>query len=331
MLNRFARKSNRTPAQMGKLASMLSLPLMAVVILLASRALSTSAENRTPPEEGVLVVANLAGQSFTIHDLAGTTGTREIAAPGPPHEMVERDGRIYATLGRADLVVELDPRAPGILRTFPLDGEPHGIAIMASELLITLDKIDALARLDVATGNEQERGTTAETPHAVAVSGAVAFVTAARSNTIEAFGGYTASERTGALPESVAVVGAFVVTANAEAGTLGVYDLDSLRPAGAITLNGSPVRVIALDDRRALVALGSTAEVVVVDLNRMRIEHREKVGARPDGLCLSPSREFLAVISNADDLARIYRLPAWTPVMALGTGVGPGACSWLPN
>ncbi len=318
-----------SPEKMGRIISMMALPLMAVVIVLASRAVGTSAQVRTPPDRGLLVVANLRGESLTLVDLSGATGTRTLQVGGPPHEMVAVEGRVYATIGRLDRLIEVDPRAPGLLRALALAGEPHGIAADGSSLLVTLDKANAVAVIDRDGLIEESRRTTGETPHAIATFGPEAYVTASRANRLAAQHAGGATAATGKLPESVAVVGGYVVTANAGDGTLSVFTKDKLVLVGTVKLGGSPVRVIALDDAHVAVSLGSSAEVVVVDIARFRIDRRQKVGSRPDGLCLSPSRDYIAVVSNGDDLARVFRLPTWTPVMALVTGDGPGACLWL--
>lgn len=316
---------------MGRIMSMMALPLMAIVIVLASRAVGTSAQVRTPPEEGVLVVADLQGESLTLHDLSGATGTRTLQIAGPPHEMVVVGGRVYVTLGRGNRLIEVDPRAPGLMRTLSLAGEPHGIAVDGSSLLVTLDKANAVAVIDRVSLLEDGRRPTGETPHAIATSGTEVYVTAARENRLESQRADGATGKTGLVPESVVVTGRYVVTANAGDGTLSVFLKDSLALIGTVRLGGMPVRLIATDETHVVVSLVSNAEVVLVALDKLHIDRRQKVGSRPDGLCLSPSRDFIAVVSNADDLARIYRLPTWTPVLALVTGKGPGSCVWLAD
>ena len=315
---------------MGKIASMATLPLMAVVIIMASRAISTTAQDRTPPTEGMLVVANLRDESLTFHDLARETGTRTLLVPGPPHELTTQGGRIYATLGRANMLVEVDPKAPGILRNVQLAGEPHGLAMDGHSLLVTLDAAGAVLTLDLAVLRESSRTGLGGTPHAVAAADGHTFVALARDNRLVELSSGT-SRPTGKLPESVAIAGEFVVTANAGDGTVSVFRREGLVPVGTLPVGGSPVRVVAIDATHVVASLGSTAEVVVVNLEDMRIEQRVKVGARPDGVCVSPSGTFIAVVSNVDNLARVFRLPNWTPVLALVTGEGPGACLWLPD
>ena len=319
-----------SPQKMGKIASMATLPLMAVVILMASRAVSTTAQDRTPPGEGMLVVANLREESLTFHDLARESGTRTLLVPGPPHELVHVSGRAYATLGRANLLAEIDPKAPGILRTVSLAGEPHGLALDGQSLLVTLDAAGAVLNIDPVGLTESSRVSVGATPHIVATGNRQTFVVLAKDNRlVELNSG--ASRATGRLPESVVIAGDFVVSANAGDGTLSLFRREGLIPLGTLAVGGSPVRVVALGATHIVASLGSTAEVVVVELEGMRIERRVKVGSRPDGLCVSPSGTFIAVVSNADNLARVFRLPTWTPVLALVTGDGPGACLWLPD
>jgi DNA-binding beta-propeller fold protein YncE len=135
---------------------------------------------------------------------------------------------------------------------------------------------------------------------------------------------------TGALPESLAIVGKYLVTANAAAGTVTVIDRLGWAVLGDIYVGRGPVRVIALSDTRAVVALNGDAEIAVVDLVRLRVIRHEEVLDRPDGLCLDPTGTFLAVISNAMDAALILRVEDWRLAATVATGDGPGSCTWLP-
>ena len=56
----------------------------------------------------------------------------------------------------------------------------------------------------------------------------------------------------------------------------------------------------------------------------------EKTLDRPDGLCIDPSGEYLAVTSNAMDAAVVFQLKDWRIAITVATGDGPGSCLWLP-
>jgi hypothetical protein len=278
--------------------------------------------------EGTLVVANLREESLTVHDLEGDVRSRTLALPAGPHEMVFADGRIYATLARANELVEVDPAAPGVLRSLTLPGSPHGLALDGYNVLITLDDEAALVTVNRATMTETGRTSTGNTPHTVAVSGDRAFVTDSRDNDIRTLpGGETAP--TGVLPESVVIAGNLVITGDAASRTLSVFRLDDLAFAGTVALDGSPVRILALDATHAVVALNDTAELAVVDLATLKVERRIPVAERPDGLCLSPTGLFLGVVSNAKDAVTVLRVSDWRVQISLATGHGPGQCVWM--
>jgi len=135
-------------------------------------------------------------------------------------------------------------------------------------------------------------------------------------------------ERTAAFPESVAIVGDHIVSANAKAGSLSVFMLDDLEPLGDIELGGSPVRVLAVDGNRLAVSLDLADKVVIVDLEEGRVT--EKFDARrPDGLCLSNDGLFLVIVSNTDAIVQIRSIDNWAVALRINTDRGPGACLWL--
>ncbi len=314
--------------QLNRLASLAIIPLMALAIVVGSR-FASSAARVDPPRHGTLVVANLRAESLTFFDIEHG-GRRDLAVPGPPHELVSAGSRLYATLGRAGALLEIEPRAPGILRTLRLDGEPHGLALDGSgNLLVTLDKGDALLVIDRAALTETSRQTTGETPHTVAFADGVAYVTASRDGLLQAFPG-PAQTATGAMPESVAVTGQFIVTADADAGTLSVLDRASLSRIRSIAVGGHPVRLVILDETHALATLNGAARLVLVDVSTGKVDRRIETLGHPDGICLSPSRDYVAVVSNESDAVQVYRRSDWALAVTLQTADGPGSCLWLP-
>lgn len=309
-------------------AAMLAIiPLMAFAI---SRAAASGGGKVAPPVTGTVAVANLRGESLGFIGLSPGAGTRVLALAGPPHELVFVDGRLYATLGRGNGLVEVEPRAPGVLRSLKLEGEPHGLAVRGTDLLVTRDKADDMLVVDRQSFTETFRMPTGRAPHTVVSAGSSVFVTDTRDGVLRLMARAAQTAPTGDLPESVAVVGAYVVTADAGSGTLSVFRASTLEPVGRVSVGREPVRVIAVDDHRVAVSLAGEARVAIVDLARMKVEHRLNVLPRPDGLCLSPDGAFVAVVSNASDAVQLFDTKEWRSAGILETGDGPGACAWLP-
>jgi DNA-binding beta-propeller fold protein YncE len=316
-------------ATMNRLAGVAILPLMLLAILVFSR--PAQRERDLPlPTTGVIVVANLRAQTLTFHNLATTRATT-LALPGPPHELLEFNGRLYVTLGRADLVAEVDPSGPGTLRLLSLPGEPHGIAERGGTLLVTLDKGNAVVSIDPATFTEVGREPTGDTPHMVATSPHGAFVIDSRDNILRRLEPAAVIAPAGELPEGLAVVGDRVVTADYLSGTLSVFDAKTLEPLASVDVGPGPVRVRALDNRRVLVTVQGTPRLLVVDLIRLDVENSFEVPGRPDGICLSPGAEYAGVASNAEGIVRLLAVDSWRGAGSIPAGGGPGACLWLPS
>ena len=315
--------------QVNRIASLAIIPMMALAIVAGTRLVGrSSAAGTAEPREGLLIVAQLRGEALTVLNLE-TGGRSDLALPGPPHELVMADGRLYATLGRANAVAEIAPVAPGILRLLHLEGEPHGIALGPDgNLYVTLDREGSLVEVDRAALTEFGRVPTGDTPHAVAFGGLTAFVTDSRDNQLRALIGSEGVAPVGRLPESVAVAGAYVVTADEESGTLTVLRRDGLRPVRTIDVGGQPVRVMASDDRQVMVSLNGSARVLVVNVETGTVTKTLKVLGHPDGVCVSPSGAYVAIVSNEASAVQIFRRSDWALTATLNAGDGPGSCAW---
>ncbi len=315
--------------RLNRFATIAILPLMAIVLVFASRAVQSVRRTVETPREGILVVANLRAESLSLLDLANGV-MRTLALPGPPHEIAPAGGRLYITLGRGNALVEVDPYAPGILRTLALDGGPHGLAADGDRLYVTLDGAGALVVVDRGSLTELERWQTGSTPHTVAVADGVAYVTDSRDGRVRRLPGDVLGE-TGERPEGVAMAGKFVATADAGSGTVSVFSRDGLRPLRRIKVGSGPVRMIALPGNRLAVSLNDGARIAVVDPKTGRIEGLVVTPGHPDGLCLSPSGEYLGVASNEADMIAVFRVSDRARAGSLSTGDGPGACVWMAN
>lgn len=318
-------------SRLNRFASLAILPLMALVIAFAWRAQSSEVEAAPRPVEGTLVVANLRADSLSFIDLTHEEPrVRTLAVPGPAHELALLGEHLYVTLGRGDRLLAVNPRAPGILRVVEFPGDtPHGLAVAPGRVLVSHDKANRVDELDVFTLEPLRSWPTGDTPHALAAAGSEVYVTDARDARLRLLGDPPALTTTSGLPESVAIVGDRVVTADADGRTLSVFERRTLAPLHRIELAGRPVRVVSLDASRVVVSLSDTGEVAVVDVSSGVIERRLAVGARPDGLCFDPSGEHLAVVSNADNRVDFFRVADWAPAGSLLTADGPGACIWM--
>ncbi|WP_322797297.1 hypothetical protein [Tepidiforma sp.] len=318
-------------ARLNRFASLAVLPVMLLAVLALSR--QAQREPEAPlPDSGLIVVANLRDHTLTFHDL-DTGQSSTLALPGPPHEMAELNGRLYITLGRADLLAEVDPRAPGTLRLLSLPGEPHGIAASpAGVLYVTLDKADALVAIDAASLTEIDRWPTAATPHAVALAEGVPYVAAARADLVQAIRpSGTRGAPVGSFPESIAVLPGLVATGDYRSGTVSLLSLPELAPRASVAVGGGPVRLLPLRESGLAVALQVAGSVAIVDTASTRVDRTVPVAARPDGLCLAPGGTHLAVASNAEDSLTVLDTATWRASATLPAGRGPGACLWLPR
>ncbi|MEO8540202.1 MAG: YncE family protein [bacterium] len=314
--------------RVNRFASLGVIPLMLVAIAVFSRAANGSTP-ADPPDSGTLVVANLRTETITFVDLSNDLQT-ELALPGPPHEIAVSEGRLYITLGRGNSVVEVDPGARAIMRILALDGEPHGIAVLGGNLYVTLDKANQVVVIDRATMTEIRRLPTGNTPHVIAASRATILVTDSRDNAIRQLEPDSLSIASGGQPEGIAIVGSRVVTADNSGGTVTLADAVGLGNARTVAVGALPVRALGLNGTQALVALQGPGEVAMVDVATGNVNRRLHVASRPDGLCLSPDRSYLAVASNAEGIIDLFATARWHRAPSLSLSPGLGACAWLP-
>jgi DNA-binding beta-propeller fold protein YncE len=325
--------------RLNKFASLSIIPLMALAIVIGSRAVAHSTPKAPMPNEGLLVIAQLRGEALTTYDFANGGAQAQLALPGPPHEFAYAGGRLYLTLGRGNQLLELAAGVPTVLRSLELTGEPNGLGVSGDNLVATLDKGDALVTIDRGSMTETGRVTTGDTPHNVAVTSEGAYVTVSRENALAFIpvsneNGTAATVQTqpsGLLPESVAITGGFIVTADADGGTITIVRRDPFETVGTLAVGGRPVRVIALDGTHVLVSLNNDAQVAVVDVAAHHVERRIAVLGHPDGLCLSPNGAYVAVSSNEAGKVQIFRRSDWALAGTVEAGDGPGACTWIPS
>ncbi len=318
--------------RVNRFASLAVLPVMLLAIL-AFSPLARRQPAAPPPAEGIITVASLRTDQLTFLDLTRRQA-RALALPAAPHELEVRNGRLYATLTRADTLVEIDPRAPGILRRVILPGRPHGLAsdVDAGVLYVSLDDAAALAALDAASLVEIARWPTGQAPHTIAIARGIPHVAAARAGRVEAVRpSGSVSAPAGSLPEAIGGTGELLLAADYLGGTLHLFEPVTLAHLGEIPVGGGPVRILPLGDGTAAVALQEAGQVVVVDPASRNIVRRLDVPSRPDGLCRSPSGRYLAVTSNGAAALTIFETSSWRVAARYTVPEGPGACTWLAD
>ncbi|MFN0147167.1 MAG: YncE family protein [Dehalococcoidia bacterium] len=328
MLQRFMLDSKKV----NRMATLAILPLMVVVIMAGTRGSSAKREPPEAPTEGTLMVANLRDESLTIHPLASLAAPITLLLGGAPHELALANGRLYASLPREESVIEIDPRAPGILRTLTIAGQPHGLTTAPDgrTLFATTDTGNELVRLALSGFERTASWPTGSTPHGVAISGDLAFVVDARDRALRRIDLATGESQTtpaGIMPESVTIAGDHVVVADAASGRV-YWFTKELKLAGGVELGGVPVRVVTINAQTVAVAQNEAGQVAIIDLATGEVVRELKVAGRPDGLCLSPSGRFLGIVSNDHDSVHIFRTSDWKVMLTLATGDGPGACAW---
>jgi len=321
-----------TPNRLNRFATIAVLPLLVFGAMLATKATesaSDSAGERDLSGEGLLVVANLQSQDLTLYSFGSSGVAQTLQLPGPPHEIARLGDRLYITLGRKDLLVEVDPFAPGILRTVALPGHPHGIAIDSRGIHVSLDDANEVVTLDWSTLDVTGRQSVGDTPHVIATREGATFVTDSRDGSLRRIDDTGHVEVTaGMLPEAIAVAGHYILVADADGGQVLAFDADTLAQSAAVELPGRPVRVV-VHGSTLLVARNGAATLSVLSLPSLAPVADVNVGPLPDGICFSPSGRFVATPTNGDGRVVIIETGAWKVVGTLPAGIGPGACAWV--
>ena len=317
------------PARLNRLASLAILPLVGVAFWFALRAQSNNTADLTG--EGTLIVANLRGESLVVHPFSGDSVSTTVPLPGAPHELLLTGDSLYVTLGRDGAIVAIDASRWTVRQVLPIAGQPHGLASDGEALYVSLDEADEVVRLGLPALGEQARYPAGDTPHAVVFDEGRLTVTASREKRLLRIAPHPGSAPAGETPESLAVAGPYLATADAGSGTVSLFDRETLAQVTTIAVGLRPVRVVTFDSSTLLVAVGGTGELAVIDLERMVVEKRVDVGTLPDGICVSPSGEYVAVLANAAETVSIIDTRAWRVRATFEAPGGPGACLWTAS
>lgn len=314
-------------ARVNRMASIAILPLMLLAIAVFSRSANRDGGTAPALEEGQVVVANLRLQTLSFIDL-GTGTRRELALPGGPHEMVEGAGRVYVTLGRADLLVEVDPQGPAIVRSVRLEGEPHGLAVEGTNLLVTLDRRNEVVVIDMASLSELRRWPTGSMPHAIAANGNTVVVTDSKDSVLRQIEPGTQTVTVGQQPESVAIGDGWIATADAAGGSVSLVPGNLEGNVQTVPVGGQPVRV-AIVAGALLVVVQGKDELAVIEPMTGGVDERRTVEPRPDGICETGDARHVAITSNATGAVEFFSVDGWRRAGRVTLSAGLGSCLWV--
>ncbi len=319
----------KRPPYLNKLATAAIIPLVAVGFFVALQGAGSSEPGKTFVPEGELILANLRDESLTFFDFQH--GERvDVALAGPPHEMLKVDGNLFVTMGRKDLVAEVDIASRTVERYLVLDGGPHGLATDGQNLYVSLDDANEIVVLDLGTLAESGRIETGATPHIIERYGSTIFVANSGDGTVSATGGETTvTVPTGSVPESLAVAGpSALAVANSADDTLSLLALPGMSPVADYAIGGRPVRVVPFGDL-LLIARSRFGDLAVLDPVSGELRAAVGIGQLTDGICAAPSGAWVAVAANGDNRLRIIDTERWRRSMDYDTSDGPGSCLWL--
>ncbi len=319
----------KRPPHLNKLATAAIIPLVAVGFFVALQGAGSEPSGKTFVPEGELILANLRDESLTFFDFQRGESV-DVALAGPPHELLAIEGKLFVSMGRKDLVAEVDIASRSVQRYLILDGGPHGLATDGDNLYVSLNDKDEIVVLDLATLAESGRMETGATPHIIARYGSTIFATNSGDGTVSAIAGEnTLTVPTGAVPESLTVVDqSFLAVANSADDTLSILGLPGMSPVADYAIGGRPVRVVPYG-YLLLVARSRLGDVAVLDPVTGELQAAVGIGQLTDGICVSPSGAWVAAASNGDNRLRIIDTESWRRSMDYDTGDGPGSCLWL--
>lgn len=314
--------------QLGRLATVAIVPVMMFLIVWArGTVLPHPSDGERLPPTGTILVGTLREPALVALQLANQT-QRRLVLPGPAHELLVLDDRVYLTLGRADLLAEVQLPSLALRRSVALEGEPHGIALWGDRIAVSLDAADAVVALEPTSLTERGRWAVGDTPHALTSDGADLYVAEARSGTIRRIGSGVIAVP-GGMPESLAVVEGRLVAALTERGAVAIVQPDAPTAMTVVDVGPRPSRVVHAVGGRFVLALSGSGQVAAYDVAGSTPLWRVAVGQLADGLCLSPDSRFVAATAPGDDRLLILDLQNGEVVAEFTVNGGPGACVWL--
>ena len=302
-------------------AALVSVVVLSMVVL-APRAVPVAA-----PPPTTLVVADLRGQAIVLVDPTDPLGARTIPLPGGPHEMVMLpSGRLVVSLEQYGTLalVDLDRRE---VRSLPVGGVPHGLAVGGDTLYVTDRSVNAIRRFALGTWEERASIPVGAWPHIVAVlpDGRLAAANAADDTLTLGDRAMSVSH----VPESIAVgPDGRIATAGSVGGTLHVLDASG-SPMAQYAIGGRPVRLLYAPRSDVLaVALSADASVALLVRDEVR---RVAVGGVPDGLAFSGDGRWLYVSDVAGGMVSVVDVQRLRVVDRFHAAQTAGALLVLPR
>jgi len=249
---------------------------------------------------------------------------------GPAHVILTPNGRTaYVTNSEDGTLTAIDARRLVPTGTIRVGRYPHGIRPSPDGRWLYVANLDAgtVSAVSTATGREVAAIPVGKKPVQVAFApdGRFAYVSLNGENAVAKIDvgarRVVARTKVGTGPVQVYVTpdGKYVLVANQgteakPSTTLSVVSTATLEPVATIeTGKGAHGVVVDPTGSRAYVTNVYGGDVAVIDLRRLRVVDRIRVGAEPNGISFSP-------LAPAKPPARVSRLPL--PAMAGMEGMG---------
>jgi DNA-binding beta-propeller fold protein YncE len=251
-----------------------------------------------PLHAETLLVVRKSADAVDFVDPGSGLSLATVAVGFAPHEISRSpDGRFaavsnYGTRDRPGTTISiLDLEHPRELRRIELGRfrRPHGMVWYAEDrIALTTEEPAALLVVDPRAARVVTQVATGQTgSHMVAVTANPlrAFVTnlgAGSTTVIDLAGGRRISDvATGAGSEAIAISrdGGEVWVAAGQAGTLTVFDAQTLDVRATLPLPGRPIRIVMAPDGTALVTCAASSEIVAFDARSRRELGRRSLAA----------------------------------------------------
>ncbi len=247
------------------------------------------------PASGTVLTSCHQASQVDIIDMTSATVTASVAVGGLPY-WIDRVGDHVLVANSGDGTFSLiDPEAGSVVRTLEVPGSPIAFDVRDDDTLLVADYLgDRISAVDVDDGEVLWQSDPVALPVWVLHHGGSIYVAESRDDTVAVLdetGALVDRFEVGATPTAILIVtrggteSLLVLFHTGDA--LGLYDPSDHTPLAELALPGSPIGATLVAEGLA-VALASSDELALVDLEELRIEHRLPAGDGPRGLAWLP-------------------------------------------
>ena len=289
----------------------------------------------------VALITRLHAASVEAVNLASDNRTTIHTGPVPTRIVVGlTPQRVFVTHQFTGQLGEIDLEAGRIVRSLPVPGDAMAAVVApGGRSVYVTTNLDQLCAVSLASGRVTATVTVPQVCNQLGINPTGSFLyvpTWTHGSIVEVDARTFRPGRTfvvGGVAQDIVVSSDQVLFAANEAGWLDVIALTSGSHVARIQL-GAPAFALALspDERRLLVSLVATGQVVVVDRDRLALEHVIPVGGRPRRLAVVAGGRRVAVANEAGWLD-LLDVPAQRAIMTFGAShvaTGRGKASLRP-